>query len=74
MSIISSKAQAEQKEKLIDEVCKYRKMGDRPFEIYQKITVGCTRSKVKALVYKYDYCCKWIKEIRELLRLDEERT
>lgn len=71
---ISSKVQEEARERLIDEVCKYRRMGDGPFEIYQKITVGCTRASEEALSYKYDYFCKWRKDVRELLGLDEERT
>lgn len=69
--IFSSKAQSEKEAKLIEEICRYRKQGNGAYEIYQKVTVECTRPKVEALVNKYDFFCKWVKDVRKLFGMDE---
>lgn len=68
----SSRERAEQEEKLIGEICRYRSLGEKPSEIYEKVTVECTLGKLSALVDKYDYLCGWVKEVRELFEPNDE--
>lgn len=69
--IFSSRKQAEEEEKLIEEVCKFRRQGYNSKEIYRRVSVGCTAGKVATLTDKYDFLCQWLQRVREMF-VDEQ--
>lgn len=62
----SSKEKDIEVNQLITEVCKYRSMGERPCDIWPKVTVKCSRSQVEAISSKYDYVSYVMAELKAI--------